>query len=316
MYNLSPLELKQDSTMVKTNRRNFTRMISVAGLSAAGMRVPELKAGKVEQAASDSGLKISLNAYSFNSLLASGKMTIDDMLDFCVETGIEGLDITGYYFPGYPAVPPDDYIFRIKKKAFRLGIDLGCTGVRSDFTWADPAKRAEEKKLVKEWIVVAQKLGAPGVRIFAGALSGENYPWEERAKWIADDIRECAEFGKNHGVMLALQNHWDFIKTSEQADKMIKLINHDWVGLMLDTGNYRSFDPYKEIEDTAKYAISWMIKEMVYINEKPENADIDRIVGIVRKSGYRGYLPIETLGQGDPFEKVRVMYGKIKKSLG
>lgn len=301
---------------MKTDRRNFTRTLTLAGFSAFIPGDPKIKTEQENTPVSKSALKISLNAYSFNSLLTAGKMTIDDMLDFCAETGIDGLDITGYYFPCYPEVPSDDYIFHVKKKAFRLGIDLGCTGVRNDFTWSDPARRAEEKKLVKDWIVVAQKLGAPGVRIFAGTLSKENYPWEERAKWIADDIRECAEFGKNHGVMLALQNHWDFIKTADEAEKMLKLIDHDWVGLMLDTGSYRSQNPYAEIEATAKYAISWQIKELVYINGKPENADIDRIIRIVRKCGYRGYLPIETLGEGDPFEKVKTLYSKVKKALG
>ncbi len=105
--------------------------------------------------------------------------------------------LPGYYFPGYPAVPADDYIFHIKRKAFHLGIDLGCTGVRNDFTWADPVKRKEEKKLVKDWIDVAQKLGAPGLRIFAGTLSKESFKWEERAKWIVNDIKECADFGKS-----------------------------------------------------------------------------------------------------------------------
>ncbi len=79
-------------------------------------------------------------------------MKLDDLLDFCADTGIDGVDLTGYYFPGYPEVPSDEYIFHIKRKAFRLGIDLGCTGVRNDFTWADPIRREGEKKLVKDWI--------------------------------------------------------------------------------------------------------------------------------------------------------------------
>jgi len=132
-------------------------------------------------------LKISLNAYSFDKPLRAGTMTLDDLLDYCSQTGFDGVDLTGYYFPGYPEVPEDEYIYHIRKKAFRLGIDLGCTGVRNDFTWADRQKREEEKKLVKEWTVVAHKLGAPGLRIFAGTLSKENFSWKERAAWIAED---------------------------------------------------------------------------------------------------------------------------------
>ena len=154
-------------------------------------------------------LKISLNAYSFDKPLRAGTMTIDDLLDYCSEKGFDGVDLTGYYFPGYPAAPSDDFIYHVKKKAFRLGLGISGTGVRNDFTWSDAAKREGEKQLVKDWIIVAEKLGSPIVRIFAGTLSKEKFSWDERAKWIADDIRECAEFGKKHGVMTALQNHKD-----------------------------------------------------------------------------------------------------------
>ena len=298
---------------MKLNRRSFARNIAMAGI-AAGM--PVINSDGIRAAVlSDDYLKISLNAYSFNDLLLAGKMTIDDVLDFCARIGVEGVDLTGYYFPGYPEPPADDYIYHVKKKAFRLGLDLGCTGVRNDFTWADPEKRKLEKNLVKDWIVVAQKLGAPGLRIFAGTLSKEVHPWDERAKWIAEDIRECAEFGKQHGVMLAYQNHFDFAKTAAEVEKLLKMIDHEWVGLMLDIGSYHSYDPYKDIAYTAKYAITWQMKEKVFVNDTQTETDYDKIIDIVRKSGYRGYLPLETLGEGDPYKKVEALYNKVKLIL-
>ncbi len=299
----------------KLNRRSFTRNLAIMGV-ASTLPVSEILAKPSNSASGTDHLKISLNAFSFNDLLLSKKITIDDVLDFCARLGFEGVDLTGYYFPGYPEAPSDDYIYHVKKKAFRLGIDLGCTGVRNDFTWADHEKRKAEKKLVKDWIVVAHKLGAPGLRIFAGTLSKEKYPWEERAKWIADDIRECADFGKENGVMLAFQNHFDFAKTAVEVEKLLKLINHEWVGLMLDIGSYHSADPYKDIAATAKYAITWQMKEKVFVNDTQVESDYVKIIDIVKNCGYRGYLPLETLGAGDPYQKVEALYNKVKKILG
>jgi sugar phosphate isomerase/epimerase len=300
----------------KLNRRSFTRNIAMAGVAVSIFPGIELNGSSAQAKPGTSHLKISLNAFSFNDLLLAKKITIDDVLDYCAKIGIEGVDLTGYYFPGYPSPPSDEYIYHVKRKAFRLGIDLGCTGVRNDFTWSDPAKRKEEKKLVKDWVVVAQKLGAPGLRIFAGTLSKEEYPWEERAKWIAEDIRECADFGKEHGVMLALQNHYDFAKTASDVEKLIKMINHEWVGLMLDVGSYHSADPYKDIEATAKYAITWQMKEKVFVNDNQVESDYVKIIEIVKNCGYRGHLPLETLGAGDPYQKVEALYNKVKKILG
>jgi len=300
------------------SRREFSRKVTFAGMGAAafpltGSGIKTKK--KPLSSINHDGLKISLNAYSFNKPLLAGTMTIDDMLEFCAKTGFDGVDITGYYFPGYPSVPSDDYIYHIKKRAFRLGIDMGCTGVRNDFTWSDPLKREQEKKLVKDWIIVAQKLGAPGVRIFAGNLSKENFTWEERAKWIAEDIRECAEFGKERGVMLALQNHNDFLKVASEVDKMMTMIDHDWVGLMLDIGSYHTADPYSDILNNSKYAISWQMKEKVFINDTQVDTDYIKVLDIVRQCGFRGCLPLETLGDGDPFLKIDTLFKKVSGVL-
>jgi len=298
------------------NRREFARNAALAGVASFGIQgIAGTVVNKPSNNVRKDHLKISLNAFSFDKPLRAGTMSLDDLLDFCSKTGFEGVDLTGYYFPGYPSVPSDDYIYHIKRKAFLLGIDLGCTGVRNDFTWADPVKREEEKKLVKEWIQVARKLGAPGVRIFAGVLSKEEYSWDQRAAWIVDDIRECAEYGRENGVMIALQNHNDFIRSAAEVEKVMKMIDHSWVGLMLDIGSYHSPDPYSDIASTARFAITWQMKEKVFVNETQVDTDYEKVIDIVRECGYRGYLPLETLGEGDPVTKVNALYKKVYSVL-
>jgi len=258
-------------------------------------------------------VKISLNAFSFNKPLLAGEMTIDDLLDFATETGFEGVDLTGYYFPGYPAVPSDEYIYHVKQHAFKLGLEICGSGVRNDFTDPDPEKRVAEKKLVKDWIDVASKLGGQTLRIFTGKDIPEGYTWEQTADWVAADIRECAEYARQHGVMLAIQNHNDFLKTADQVQALLKKVNSDWVGLMLDIGCYRGADPFAEIEQTVPLAITWQIKEEMYINGRPVKTDLDKLKKIIDASAYHGYLPIETLGEGNPKEKIAFMYKEVKK---
>jgi len=89
-------------------------------------------------------LKTSLNAYSFNGPLMAGKMSVEDMMDFCAEHGFEGLDLTAYYLPGYPTVPSDDYLFKLKRKCHQIGLELSGTGCRNDFVFADKSARDRE----------------------------------------------------------------------------------------------------------------------------------------------------------------------------
>jgi sugar phosphate isomerase/epimerase len=266
-----------------------------------GVEVPRLKPG--------------LNAYSFNASLMKGTMTIDDLLEFCAENGFPGVDITAYYFPGYPSVPPDDFLYNVKRMAFKLGVEISGTGVRNDFTEPDPAKRKESVLLVKNWIVAAEKMGAPVIRIFSGNQKPAGYSREQILDWMLTDIRECVAYGQAHGVIVAIQNHDDFIKTSDDALQILEAINSEWFGLILDTGSYRLGDPYDQIAKTAAYAVNWQIKEKVFINGKETDVDMKKLISIIKASPYTGYLPLETLGEGDPKLKVPLLLKKLKASL-
>ena len=262
-----------------------------------------------------SRLKLSLNCYSFNTPLRDGKMTLFEVLDFCAENGIDAIDPTGYYFPGYPVVPDDDFISRFKRRAFILGIDISGTGVRNDFTITDPEKRKEEVVLVKKWLDTSAKLGAPTLRIFAGTTQHEGFTRDQVFEWMAKDVYECVEYGKKLGVVVAIQNHNDFLKTAGDVLKIFSLVNHEWLGLNLDIGSYRT-DPYEEIRKTIHLAVTWQIKENVFVNGQEQKTDYKKLFGIIRESGYRGYIPLETLGAGDPFQKLPLMLKEVRKELG
>jgi len=295
-------------------RRKFLSSL-IAMPVLAGIPFNMQSAPPKKNSATANGLKTSLNAFSFNDPLLKGSMTINDMLDFCAATGFEGVDITGYYFKGYPLVPPDEYLFEIKRKVFALGLEISGTGVRNDFTIADKAKRELEVTLIKNWIEVAAKIGAPVIRVFAGNQKNEGIPKEQVTEWMLKDIQTCVDYGKQHGVIIGLQNHNDFIQTADQVIKMIDTINSPWLGLILDTGSYRVLDPYEEITKSAKHVVNWQIKEKIFINGSEKETDMDKLLEIIKSSGYKGYLPIETLGDGDPKIKVTGMFAKLQKAM-
>jgi sugar phosphate isomerase/epimerase len=298
-------------------RRRFIKsFIAVPILTTAGVAINTTSFSQDRNVNSGKGkLKLSLNAFSFNGPLMEQKMTLDHLLDTCAEIGFDGVDITGYYFPGYPNVPPDEYLYHVKRKAFRLGLDITGTGVRNDFTDPDKNKRNEHVTLVKNWIDAASKLGAPVIRIFAGTQNPKGYSREQITEWMLADIKECLAYGKQKGVIVAIQNHNDFIMTADHAIEFIEKINSEWFGLILDTGSYRVHDPYAEIAKSAKYAVNWQIKENVFINGLEKEADIPKIIQTIHASDYRGYIPIETLGAGDPKPKVIALYKKVKDAV-
>jgi sugar phosphate isomerase/epimerase len=261
-------------------------------------------------------LKLGLNAYSFDRPLREGSMTLADAVLFCAQHGVDALDPTGYYFPGYPKIPADEYIYSLKRTAFVNGVAISGTGVRNNFAVADETARNNDVRMVKDWIVVASKLGAPVIRVFSGGAPPTGQSFDETLKWMVADFKECAAFGQQHGVMVGLQQHNDFLKTAAETIRVIDAVGSDWFGCILDIGSLRSGDPYAEIEKLVPYAVSWQIKENVGRDGKDEPTDLAKIKAIIDRSGYRGYVPFEALGGGDPRVRVASFLEKIRQAFG
>ena len=269
----------------------------------------------------DTHIKLALNAYSFNDLLI-GKgqpdnkptLTLPELLDWCAVQNIEAIDVTGYYFPGYPGVPSDEYIYELKRKAFKLGIDISGTGIKNNFASPDPAVRKADVERAKQWIIVAEKLGAPVLRLFAGEIpKGYENKWDEVAGWMIECYKECAAFGAQHGVIIGIQNHGDMLQTADQCIKVVKAVNSKWSGIILDTGNFKVKDPYTDIEAVIPYTTNWQVKESVFELGNPIKTDIPRLIKIIKKSGYRGYIPIETLAvKGVPYDPYKLVPALLK----
>ncbi len=259
-------------------------------------------------------ISFSVNAYSFNAALSSGEMTLFDMMDHAAEIGLNAVDLTAYYFPGYPKVPNDDYLFKFKRKALKLGLDISWTGVRNNFATSSTEARQADIAMIENWAKASAKLGAPIMRIFAGRGSYENHSKETVKEWMVEDLKTCATIAGSYGLLLGLQHHNDFLFSSTEVIDILERVNSEWLGLILDIGSLHG-DTYAEIEQLAPYADYWFIKEYVYPNGKKAAVDMQKIAQILRKSNYKGYVSFESLSDGDPKQIVAKMFADLQAAL-
>jgi sugar phosphate isomerase/epimerase len=302
-----------------TNRINRRQFFAGALCSAVATASPMLSkrvlAETLINRKQEAAVKFGLNAYSFNEPLRAGEMTLDDVIDYCARLELAGLDATAYYFPGYPQVPEDSYLYNLKKRAFLNGVTINGTGVKNDFAVLDADLRKKDVQMVKNWIEAAEKLGATVIRIFSGAKVPEGYTFDQVLECMVPDIQECVEHGVNHGVIVGLQNHNDFAKTAAETIRIVDAVNSGWFGVILDTGSLRQLDPYEEIARLLPYAVSWQLKESVWYGEKEMPVDLNKINEIINRGGYRGFLPIETLGSGDPKVKIENLLAQMRAHI-
>ena len=295
--------------MANFNRRNFLTALPAISLARAVPFSDDITTKK------GTHFRLSLNAYSFNDMLMKKKISKDELLEFCANTGFDAVDMTGYYFSSYPETPSDAEIFDFKRKAHALGIEISGTGVRNEFSYSDSNALAKEIDTVLRWIEVAAKMGAPVLRIF----TAKQYSTGDERKRVNERIlfalNKCLEKAKSHGVILGIQNHNDFLRTADECHELIGAINSPWLGLVVDTGNFIAADPYEEIRKSLPLAVNWQVKEKLLINGVQTRMDLKRLCSIIQSSNYRGNIPIETLGMNDPLNEVPVFYDKVKKHL-
>ncbi len=135
------------------DRREFLKTASLLPLATAalaGSGIPALAETRPIPRAGGPMLKVSLNAYSFSKLLndkvkrhAAG-IDLFELIDFCARCNFDGIDATGYFFPGYPDVPSREYVNDLKRKAFEQGIGISGTGVRNNFTQPDTSSNGSK----------------------------------------------------------------------------------------------------------------------------------------------------------------------------
>lgn len=281
-----------------------------------GSPLPALFAAPRVSRTPGAAVRLALNAYSFNQPLREKSITWNGVIDYCAQHGILALDATGYYFDSYPKAPPTGVLAQFKRHAFVNGVQICGTGVRNDFAVTDAAARARDIQMVKDWIEAASMMGASVIRVFSGQRVAEGTTFDETLKWMIPAFQECAAFGERHGVIVGLQNHHDFAKTAAETIRIVEAVNSDWFGVILDVGSLRVHDVYEEIEKLLPYAVSWQLKENVFYGTKEVPTDLARVKAIIDKGGYRGVLPIETLGAGDPREKVARFLGRVRGVFG
>ena len=275
--------------MRTATRRQFLHSSLLAG---AGLAAGSAAAIEPIRRDGPSHLRLSIAAYSFRKELTSKPkpaMTLDDFIDLAAALDLDAVELTAYYFPR----TTPDYLAHLKGRCTRLGLDVSGTAVGNNFCVADPAALKKQIDSVKEWTEHSARLGAKTMRIFAGNVAKGDDADKARARCVAA-IQEACDHAAQFGVYLALENHGGITGTLEQILALVKAVKHDWFGVNLDTGNFHTDDPYSDLEKLAPYAVTAQVKtEIQRRGMKKEDADLKRLLDILRQARYRGYVVLE-----------------------
>jgi hypothetical protein len=219
--------------MTGITRRQLLQSAAVGAAALGGGQI----AAAIEPIARTAGpkFKFSLAAYSYRQLLSGEKpaLTLVDFIDDCAKFGLEGTELTSYYFP--KELTPE-FLRGLKAEAFRRGLDVSGTAVGNDFCHAPGKTRDEQIAHVKRWIDNADALDAPVIRIFSGSVKQGQTTGQAHALAV-EAIETCCAYAGERGVYLALENHGGLTEKVDGLLALVRDVKSPWFGVNLDTGN-------------------------------------------------------------------------------
>ena len=291
--------------MHSLSRREFLRT------SAAAAALPHL-ANAIEpvvRPGTKADLKLSLAAYGYRQWLDLKKptMTLFEFIDAAAGMPVDAVELTSYYF----AETTNEYLDKIKAHAASKKLAISGVPVGNNFCIVDDAKRKVQIDLVKAWTERAGRLGASTVRIFAGNLEKGDTLEKAQTRVVAA-IEECCEHAAKHNVTLAMENHGGITATPEQLLALVKPVKSKHLGVNIDTGNFKTEDPYADVAKIAPYGVVCQVKTEVFpAGKKKEPADLGRMVKILKDANFHGYVALEYEAAEDP----KVAIPKYAKEL-
>jgi sugar phosphate isomerase/epimerase len=267
-------------------RRELLKMVPAA---AGASLIPSAWAAAPKSTGGSARIKSALCAYSYRKQLESGKMSYEDLVDVAVEHGIDGLDLTVYWLP---KTGMDAHLLSLRRKAYLAAVEIPAIAIRSNLCRGNDQQQQMEVAWLSHWVDVAHKLGASHIRIFGGTVP-EGATEDQAAGWVVEILKRAADYAGKKGVILGIENHGGITLYGERVVAIVKAVDNPWVGINLDTGNFRR-DPYREIELCVPHAVNAQFKASINFEDgRHEPCDWERVMKMFAATGYKGYVSLE-----------------------
>ncbi len=286
---------------INMDRRQYLKtMTAAAGLAC----IRPMAAG-----VSPTRFRSAICAYSFRQQFAKKSMTYADLIRLAVQYGVDGVDLTTYWFSD----TNDDTLFQLKKLAYRSAVPIYTIGIRARMVQPTPELRAAEVELVRKWVDVAEKLGASHIRVFGGSVP-KGVSEDQAVIWAVETLKSAADVAGKKGIILGVEDDGGITTNAERTVEIVKKADSPWVGVNLDIGNFRD-NAYAQIEMCAPLATNVHFKAQVTVDHQRQSPDIPRILNILGSAGYKGYLSLEYEADGDPLTEVPKLISQLREAI-
>ncbi len=316
------------------NRRSF--FTATAGLGAALALPGSARETAIAETRHRKRIKLGVCTYSYWHF-RDPKVPIETVIDKAADLGVEGVDVLHRQMD-IPEREPltaqhRSYLRKLRRHAFRNGIELMCLSIHQNFVQRDPAERRRQVEHTDKCLEIAYEMGVPCIRLNSGRWNTikdfddlmkargiepilPGCTEDDGFNWCIECIQKCIPKAEECGVVMALENHWGLSRTPEGQLRLINAVPSPWLGALMDTGNFME-DPYDKLQQIAPKTV-YMQAKTYYGGGEWYTLDLDyeRIAKILFDAGYTGYCGLEFEGKENPDVAVPRSLAVLRKTVG
>lgn len=222
--------------------------------------------------------------------------------------GIRALDVCHFHFPR-----TDSAYLESLQQAFK---DAGVTFYTllvdyGDISSHDTVRRQKDMDYIKDWIGIAEQVGATRVRVVAGESPSSDSVALDHA---CNALKELVEFGTERGVRIVTEN---FRSMSATAENCLTLVgaSEGSIGLVADFGNFRGDRKYDELAQILPKADNVHAKAHYDDNGLPDQPEFEQCMALLGQAGYDGPITVVFDGPGDEWAGIERVQRIVEQYL-
>ena len=316
------------------NRRSFIAAAACCGATAA--LAAQTEGTNPAPVSPRRRLKLGVCTYSYWHF-RDPKVSVETVIEKAADLGVAGVDVLHRQMD-IPEKEPltaehRAYLAKLKRLAFRNGVELVCLSIHQNFVQSDPAERQKQVEHTHKCLEIASDLGIPCIRLNSGRWNTikdfddlmkarglepilPGYTEDDGFKWCIECIEKCIPKAEQCGVVMALENHWGLSRTPDGQLRLINAVPSPWLGALMDTGNFME-DPYDKLKLIAPKAV-YVQAKTYYGGGEWYTLDLDyaRIAKILSDVGYTGFVCLEFEGKENPDVAVPRSLAVLHKAFG
>jgi sugar phosphate isomerase/epimerase len=214
---------------MNTSRRRFLTNASLGcgTFAALGSRLFAAAAPKAAPSFVTGKSRMKLGTVTYN---IAQDWDIPTIIKNCTETKFEGVELRTTHKHGVEVTLNAAQRAEVKKRFADSPVALASLGSAFDYHTPDQAKLRQDIAATKEYIVLAQDVGATGVKVRPNGFP-KGVSQEKTLEQIGRSLRELGEFAQGHGQQIRLEIHGPETSRVPHCARIMQVADHPSVGV-------------------------------------------------------------------------------------